>query len=275
MRLAPAPSSPSHGWKREAEELRALLAVVREQLDALLATHAASSTAAAPASAENLETGDARGEMDVEDPEAEPATSRCTVCSGTGKWFGNRCGKCGGAGLVPPAASEAPLPPTVASAEPLGGLEPALGAAGPANGPAGAQLEHAGGVPANRPTDPRSRLLQPGLGEDAVASWPAAAVPPESRSAIFARLRAESVRHAEGRMALLALASAAALEAERTLVAGSVATGRDLAEEVRRLQRERPDARAQWVTYCGEQFGGVKDPLKHTVASLRRFLSMV
>ena len=76
-------------------------------------------------------------------------------------------------------------------------------------------------------------------------------------------------------MALLALASAAALEAERTLVAGSVATGRDLAEEVRRLQRERPDARAQWVTYCGEQFGGVKDPLKHTVASLRRVLRMV
>ena len=140
---APAPSSPPLGWKREAEELRALLAVVREQLDALLATHAASSTAAAPASAENLETGDARGEMDVEDPEAEPATARCTVCSGTGKWFGNRCGKCGGGGLVFPAASEAPLPPSVASA--------------------GAQLEHAGGVPANWPTEPRSGLLQPGL----------------------------------------------------------------------------------------------------------------
>ena len=66
-----------------------------------------------------------------------------------------------------------------------------------------------------------------------------------------------------------------ALEAERTSVAGSLAVGCDLAAEVRRLQRERPDARAQWVTYCGEQFGGVKDPLKHTVASLRRFLSMV
>ena len=65
------------------------------------------------------------------------------------------------------------------------------------------------------------------------------------------------------------------LAAERITVAGEFRVGRDLAEEVRRLQRERPDARAQWVTYCGETLGGVKDPLKHTVASLRRFLLMV
>ena len=77
------------------------------------------------------------------------------------------------------------------------------------------------------------------------------------------------------REALLALARAAALEAERATVAGNLRVGRDVAEEVRRLQRERPDARAQWETYCGETLGGVKDPLKHTVASLRRFLLMV
>ena len=34
-------------------------------------------------------------------------------------------------------------------------------------------------------------------------------------------------------------------EAERTAVAGSLAEGRDLAAEVRRLQRERPGARAE------------------------------
>ena len=65
------------------------------------------------------------------------------------------------------------------------------------------------------------------------------------------------------------------LEAERTMVAGSNAVGRDLAERVRRLQKGRPAARAQWETYCGETLDGVKDPLKHTVASLRRFLLMV
>jgi enoyl-CoA hydratase/carnithine racemase len=72
-----------------------------------------------------------------------------------------------------------------------------------------------------------------------------------------------------------ALAAAREAEPERTAVAGSLAAGHALAEIVRRLQRERPDARAQWETYCGETLGGVKDPLKHTVASLRRFLLMV
>ena len=73
----------------------------------------------------------------------------------------------------------------------------------------------------------------------------------------------------------LALARAAALEAERSTVAGDFRVGRDLAEEVRRFQRERPDARAQLEIYCCETLGGIKDPMKHTVASLRRFLLMV
>ena len=47
----------------------------------------------------------------------------------------------------------------------------------------------------------------------------------------------------------------------------------ELAEEVRRLQRESPDARALWAAHCTAQFGGVKDPLKHSMASLRDFLS--
>ena len=64
----------------------------------------------------------------------------------------------------------------------------------------------------------------------------------------------------------------ALLEAERIIVAGSIAEGRDLADEVRRLQKERPDARAQWAAYCHEQTNGVKDPLRHSVASLREFL---
>ena len=64
----------------------------------------------------------------------------------------------------------------------------------------------------------------------------------------------------------------AQLEAERTTFAGSTAEGRDLADEVRRLQKERPGARAQWATYCHEQTNGVKDPLRHSVASLRNFL---
>ena len=66
--------------------------------------------------------------------------------------------------------------------------------------------------------------------------------------------------------------SEAQLEAERITVAGSIAQGRDLADEVRRLQKERPDAQAQWAAYCHEQTNGVKDPLRHSVASLRNFL---
>ena len=61
-------------------------------------------------------------------------------------------------------------------------------------------------------------------------------------------------------------------EAERTTVASSLAEGRDLAAEVRRLQRERPGARAEWAAYCEEQANGIKDPLRHSVASLREFL---
>ena len=226
---APASSPPSHGWKREAEELRALLAVLREQLDAVLATHAAPSTATAPASAENTETDDARGEMDVEDPEAS------------------------GGGLVPPAASEAPLPSAAASAwgtwkrgaEPL---QPDLGADGPASGPAGAQLEHGGGVSASWLAEPRSEPPQP---EFADALYEA-----------FTRLDAELGERRR----------TAYLETERTTIAGSLAEGRVLADEVRRLQRTRPGARAKWAAYCDEQFFGVKDPLKHTVASLNVFI---
>ena len=170
---APASSQPSHGWQREAEELRALLAVVRVELDALLVLAddrivrelAVTGTATAPASVVYVETGDAGDEMGVEDPVTEPVAAtppRCAACSGTGKWlFGQHCGKCSGSGLATPT------------------------------------------------------------------------------------------------------------------VAGSNSVGRDLAGRVRRLQKERPAARARWVTYCGETHGGVKDPLMHTMASLRRFLLMV
>ena len=47
----------------------------------------------------------------------------------------------------------------------------------------------------------------------------------------------------------------------------------ELAEKVRRLQRECPDARAHWAAHCTAQAGGVKDPLRHSMASLRTFLS--
>ena len=47
----------------------------------------------------------------------------------------------------------------------------------------------------------------------------------------------------------------------------------ELAEEVRSLQRESPDARALWVAHCAAQAGGVKDPLRHSMASLGDFLS--
>ena len=65
---------------------------------------------------------------------------------------------------------------------------------------------------------------------------------------------------------------AATREADRGTVAGSFAEGRDLAAEVRRLQREHPGARAAWVAYCEEQANGIKDPLRHSVSSLREFL---
>ena len=47
----------------------------------------------------------------------------------------------------------------------------------------------------------------------------------------------------------------------------------ELAEEVRRLQRDSPDARALWAAHCTAQAGGVKDPLRHSMASLGDFLS--
>ena len=46
----------------------------------------------------------------------------------------------------------------------------------------------------------------------------------------------------------------------------------ELAEEVRSRQRESPDARALWAAHCTAQAGGVKDPLRHSMASLRAFL---
>ena len=62
------------------------------------------------------------------------------------------------------------------------------------------------------------------------------------------------------------------LEADRTTIAGSTAEGRDLADEIRRLQKERPTARAAWAAYCVEQANGIKDPLRHSVSSLKQFL---
>ena len=75
----------------------------------------------------------------------------------------------------------------------------------------------------------------------------------------------EGLREDERRMA-------ASREADRNNIAGSTAEGRDLADEVRRLQRERLTARAEWAAYCVEQTNGIKDPLRHSVSSLRQFL---
>ena len=85
----------------------------------------------------------------------------------------------------------------------------------------------------------------------------AAAGPPESFSAKLARLRAEKVERDR-------------LKRAQFLNELSLP---ELAEEVRRLQRESPDARALWAAHCTAQFGGVKDPLKHSLASLKDFLS--
>ena len=60
--------------------------------------------------------------------------------------------------------------------------------------------------------------------------------------------------------------------ASQDAIAGSLAEGRDLAAEIRRLHRERPTARAEWAAYCEEQANGIKDPFRHSVASLREFL---
>ena len=72
--------------------------------------------------------------------------------------------------------------------------------------------------------------------------------------------------------ALEAFEQLEAREADRIIIAGSTAEGRDLADEVRRLQRERPAARAEWAAYCVEQTNGIKYPLMHSVSSLRQFL---
>ena len=57
------------------------------------------------------------------------------------------------------------------------------------------------------------------------------------------------------------------------IAAACATTTRDLAAEVRRLQREHPGARAAWAAYCEEQANGIKDPLRHSVSSLREFLN--
>ena len=179
--------------------------------------------------------------------------------------------------------SEAPPPPAAASAVPLGGPpQPVPGTGGPPSSLciACGGTGKGGWGPCKACALPAASVAPtPSAAASAAAADPPAV--PRSETRLFfteesvALLRARRAARLESEAALLARASAAALEAERTLVAGDVATGRALAEEVRRLQRERPDARAQWVSYCGETLGGVMDPLKHTVASLRRFLLMV
>ena len=42
--------------------------------------------------------------------------------------------------------------------------------------------------------------------------------------------------------------------------------------EVRLLQRRRSDTRIRWYAHCVSHFGGVKDPARHTIASLSQFL---
>ena len=84
-----------------------------------------------------------------------------------------------------------------------------------------------------------------------------AADPPEGISAMLARLRAEKVERDRLKRA----------EFLNELLQP------ELAEEVRRLQRESPDARAHWAAHCTAQAGGVKDPLRHSMASLGDFLS--
>ena len=140
-------------------------------------------------------------------------------------------------------------------------------------------------MPASGLSEPRTEPPQPEFGaveraEVASRFLPAA----ESLNDAFARLQLTDpraiagIRHLhpgpvpEDAWLLRCYAAELQLEAERTAVAGSTAEGRDLADVVRRLQKERPGARAQWATFCHEQTNGVKDPLRHSVASLRSFL---
>ena len=47
-----------------------------------------------------------------------------------------------------------------------------------------------------------------------------------------------------------------------------------LAEKAKSLQREDQDARTRWSEHCRANHDGVKDPYKHTVASLRHFMDL-
>ena len=46
-----------------------------------------------------------------------------------------------------------------------------------------------------------------------------------------------------------------------------------IAETIRNLQRRRPDTRLRRAAYCVSHFEGIKDPGRHTMASLSRFLA--
>ena len=107
-------------------------------------------------------------------------------------------------------------------------------------------------------------LVPPAASEAPPPPAAACAADADPHAAYMARLYAEK----EERQRLWT----ARLQTQRTVFLSGLLLP-ELAEEVRRLQRDRPDARAQWAAHCVEQSGGVKDPLKHTMASLRDFLS--
>ena len=143
-------------------------------------------------------------------------------------------------------------------------LQPVLGAGGHTSGPA-VQPESGGSVPVPESLgEALSRLqlapLYPGYIDIMLLQFPGP-LPDDATLLRFHEALREVERH-----------QAALREADRITVAGSTAEGRDLAADVRRLQREHPGARAEWAAYCEEQANGIKDPLRHSVPSLREFL---
>ena len=122
-------------------------------------------------------------------------------------------------------------------------MAPAEGAA-----PASSEALRAKPGKASRPAEPRSEPPQQ-------RAWGVDGS--ETRDEFFARLRVEKMERDRLRRA----------EFPNELYLP------DLAAEVRQLQRKRPDARAHWAAHCSTQSGGVLDPLKHSVESLKEFLS--
>ena len=226
----------------ELSELRRVVATLQSQLAKLQDDVAAM---AQPATVASEATAAASG------PAATPST---TPASATSAWGPG--GSAWGPRPTASASATAPASPTAPVSGPMTDLFGSIPAGidlemTPADGAAPASREALQAEPSEEAAEPRRT---PPLSAAASAT---AADPPESISAMLARLRAEKVERDRLKRA----------EFLNELFLP------ELAEEVRRLQRERPDARAHWAAHCTVQSGGVKDPLRHSVASLMEFLS--